>query len=326
MPSGNIELNNLRAPPTESEGFVRFGGIGLESELLRGSIALGGFYRLAGFPLPSKLLQRIADVAGEIPAIALCPDFETGSWRRKQLADHLFDWLPDVALRPKEREALLYEPQKTLARSCRRLFDVDDPSKRGEIGEILLHAACRQEFGTTPFVARLFYKMRTNDSVTSVDVVHVLYNEETAEFELWLGEAKLYEDVQQARYKALESIKPLWDPEFLSEMKALIGPKIDEKAPHEKELSWLFEEETSLDQIVKRLVIPICLSADFSATVEATERNDAYIASVEKELEATKAYFAERIPVEVSFVVIFIPLDCKATLEEMFNEKVKSFL
>jgi hypothetical protein len=176
-------------------------------------------------------LHRIVDLPGVPRCVALCPDFENESWRYKALAAHLLDWLPDVALRPKEREALLYEPYKTLARSCRRLFDTDDPSKRGEVGEILLHAACRQEFGTAPFVARLFYKMRTNDSVTSVDIVHVLYNEHEKKLELWLGEAKLFDNVQTARYKALASVKPLWDPEFLGEMKALIGPKIDEAAP-----------------------------------------------------------------------------------------------
>ncbi|MEH2504055.1 hypothetical protein V1290_002866 [Bradyrhizobium sp. AZCC 1578] len=280
---------------------------------------------MVSFPLPAKLLKRIAEIPGERDSIVLCPDFEMGTWRYRQLAEHLFDWLPDVALRPKEREAFLFEPSKTLARSCRRLFDTDDPSKRGEVGEILLHAACRQEFGTAPFVARLFYKMRTNDSVTSVDVVHVLMNEE-GQLELWLGEAKLYDDVQAARYKALASVEPLWSPDFLTEMKALIGPKIDEHAPYERELAWLFEEETSLDQIIKRIVVPICIAADFDATKLSSERSKEYLSSVTDELNAAKKYFAERIPAEVNFVVIFIPLDCKGKLESAVNRRVQSFL
>lgn len=276
--------------------------------------------------MPSQLLERIVELPGGARSIALCPDFETGSWRYKRLAEHLFDWLPDVALRPKEREALLFEPNKTLAHSCRRLFDTDDPSKRGEVGEVLLHAACRQEFGTAPFVARLFYKMRTNDSVTSVDVVHVLYNEDDRKLELWLGEAKLYDDVQAARYKAYESVRPLWDPEFLSEMKALIGPKIEENAPYAEELEWLFEDETSLDKIVERLVIPICIASDFDPTKAETSRTAEYVALVTEELEAARKYLQDRIPAEVSFVVIFVPLDCKEKLENAVNEKVKSYL
>jgi len=281
---------------------------------------------MSGFKLPTKLLHRIVDISGSSPAIALCPGFESGDWRHKQLAAHLFDCLPDVALRPQERETLAHEPHKLLAKSCRRLFDTEDPSARGEIGEIVLHAACRQEFGTAPFVARLFYKMRTNDSVTSVDVVHVLYNEEEEQLELWLGEAKLYENAQQARYKAFESIKPLWDPEFLAEMKALIGPKIEAGSPYEEELAWLFEDETSLDDIVSRLVIPICIAADFDPTKTATSRTDDYIESVKKELKAAKKYLEEKIPTEISFVVIFVPMDCKEKLETAINKKVQAFL
>jgi hypothetical protein len=277
------------------------------------------------FPIPTKLMIRIAELPGARPSIALCPDFELGAWRYKQLAEHLFDWLPDVALRPRERQAFLYEPNKTLARACRRLFDTDDPSKRGEVGEVLLHAACRQEYGTAPFVARLFYKMRSNDSVTSVDVVHVLMNDDN-ELELWLGEAKLYDDVQTAKYRALKSVEPLWDPDFLVEMKALVGPKIDENAPHEKELNWLFEEETSLDQIIARIVIPICIAADFAPTIAGTARDEAYLAAVKSELVAAHKYLIERIPVEVRFVVIFVPLDCKQKLETAVNARVQSYL
>jgi len=276
--------------------------------------------------LPAKLLQRIVELPEGSLAIALCPDFEGGSWRSKQLAAHLFDWLPDVALRPRERDTLSHEPHKLLAKSCARLFKTSDPSDRGEIGEIILHAACRQEFGTAPFVARLFYKMRTNDSVTSVDVVHLLYNNNTKQIELWLGEAKLYEDPQQARYKALASIQPLWDPEFLSEMKALIGPKIEQGGPHAEELAWLFEDETSLDNIVGRIVIPICIAADFDLTKATTTRTQAYIEGVKAELKSCKTYFKSRIPVNISFVIIFVPMDCKEKLADEINRKVRAFL
>lgn len=281
---------------------------------------------MSGLRLPSKLLHRVVELNDTSPAIALCPDFESGFWRYKQLAAHLFDWLPDVALRPKEREALLHEPHKLLARSCRRLFDTDDPSARGEVGEIILHAACRQEFGTTSFVARLFYKMRTNDSVTSVDVVHAVYNESEEKLELWLGEAKLYKDVRQARYKAFQSVEALWNPEFLSEMKALIGPKIESGMPHEEELSWLFEDETSLDNIISRIVIPICIAADFDPTKKTKSRTRDYIREIETELRSIHEYFQGKIPDKVSFVVIFVPLDCKDKLEDAINKKAQAFL
>lgn len=278
------------------------------------------------FPIPSQLLHRICSLRDGPTAIALCPDFERSNWRFKRLSDHVFDWLPDVALRPDERMAMLFESHKTLATSCRRLFDTDEPEKRGEVGEILLHAICRQEFGSIPIVARLFYKMRTNDSVTGVDVVHIVYDDQKDNLELWLGEAKLYSSLREAKYKALKSIEPLWDAEFLSEMKALVGPKVDASAKYAEALSWLFADETSLDQIIDRLVVPICIACDYEATFAAERRSQEYISQIEAELQSIQKYFDERVPTDIDIVCIFVPMDCKEKLETTFNEKLRSML
>ncbi|MBE7243385.1 MAG: DUF1837 domain-containing protein [Actinomycetospora chiangmaiensis] len=277
-------------------------------------------------PIPTRFLQRICTATDAPIAVALCPDFEDGAWRFKRLADHVFDWLPDVALRPRERQAMLHEPHRTLAHSCRRLFDLDEVDKRGEIGEILLHAICRQEFSTTPLVARLFYKMRSNDSVTSVDVVHLLHDDEKSTFELWMGEAKLYSSVEAAKRKALKSIQQIWSIDFLSELKALIGPKIESDERHAQKLDWLFSDTTSLDKIVERLVIPICIACDFIPTSLYRERDKNYIAEVENTLIAIQQYFLERTPKHVKIVCIFLPMDSKKKLETAVNKKVKSFL
>jgi hypothetical protein len=276
--------------------------------------------------LPTPLLERIAEITVSPVAIALCPDFQGGDWRWKRLADHVMDWLPDVAFRPKEKQALLYEPRKQLALACRRFFDVEDPEKRGEIGEVLLHLACRQEFGTTPFVARLFYKMRTNDSVTSIDMAHLLYDEQADELELWLGEAKLYDSLDRAKARAIQSVSALWDAEFLAEMKALIGPKVEASAEYAEKLNWLFADETSLDHLVDRIVIPICLAADYPPTKAATRRTPEYIEIVEAELAALRKYVADRVPQSVQVVCIFVPMDSKESLETEVNKQVQSYL
>lgn len=274
---------------------------------------------------PSPLLTKIIYIPDEPVSIALCPDFEFGSWRYKQLAAHLFDWLPDVALRPHEREALLYEPNKQLSTAARRLFDVEDADLRGEIGEILVHIACRQEFGTIPFVSRLFYKMRSNDSVTSVDIVHLNEEKKSKKIHLWLGEAKIYQDLDQAKYAAFQSIEPLWDQDFLAEMKALIGPKMEKQASSE-ELIWLFSDETSLDNIVDRIVIPICIACDFDPTKEATKRTESYIEEVKNGVENIRNYMKKKIPTEIKFVCIFIPMDNKNKLCSEVNKKAKAMI
>lgn len=277
------------------------------------------------FQCPKPLLQRVAELEGDPVGIALCPDFENTQWRHKALVDHLFDWLPETALRPEERLALRDEPNKLLARAAIRVFKETDPSKRGELGEILLHAACRQEFGTLPVIPRLFYKMRSNDQVTGVDVVQLTYDESTNKLDLWAGEAKLYDDLQQAKYRALKSVTGLWDAVVLSEMKALVGPKISDTAPYVETLNWLFEEETSLDEIIDRIVIPICLAVDFDPTKKASKRTQAYLAEVRSALREIREYYIERVPKEVRFVCIFVPLDNKKSLEERMLKKLESY-
>lgn len=278
------------------------------------------------FPVPEALLECIAETPDYPLAVSFCPDFELGSWRYRLLAEHLFVWLPDVALQSRERQALLFQPNKQLAWSCRRLFDVANPDKRGEIGEIILHALCRQEFKTVPFVARLFFKMRTNDSITSIDVAHVYYDEGTAKLELWIGEAKLYDDMQAARYAALSSIRPLWDNAFLKEMKALIGPKIDPLCPFKEQLNALFKDNASLDQIISKIVVPICLAADFPPTVTSSNRSAEYVTFVEKEMLAAREYFVRRVPAHVTFVIFLVPLDSKTKLETAVNDRVITYL
>ena len=277
------------------------------------------------FKCPKPLLDRVVELEGNPIGIALCANFENSQWRHKALVEHLFDWLPETALRPEERLALRDEPNKLLARAAMRVFKQKDPSKRGELGEVLLHAACRQEFGTLPVIPRLFYKMRSNDQVTGVDVVHLTYDQETDKLDLWLGEAKLYDDLSQAKYSALNSVKALWDAVNLSEMKALVGPKIEPTAPYAEKLNWLFEEETSLDEIVDRIVIPICLAVDFDLTKQANKRTKQYLSAVRRTLNEIRKYYKARIPKDVRFVCVFVPLDNKKSLEKRMVKKLESY-
>lgn len=277
------------------------------------------------FKTPKRLLERVIELDNSPVAIALCPDFELGEWRHKAVIEHLFDWLPEAALTPTERELLRDEPNKLLSRAAIRVFKNTDPEKRGEVGEILLHAICRQEFGTLPLIPRLFYKMRSNDSITSVDVVHLTVDPHTKKIGLWMGEAKLFDNVKRAMYSAYDSLKAFWDPEFLKEAKALIGPKIDSNAPYAETLAWLFEEETSLDEIVDRITIPICLAADFDPTKITSRRTEEYLSEVQSELESIREYYSDRIPADIHFVCIFVPLDCKEKMSSRMLKKLESY-
>src|SRR4051812_15581790 len=99
--------------------------------------------------------------------------------------------------------------------AARRVYESDHYRKRGEFGELLLHAALRSHFNSESAVSKLFYKTGDNDTVKGFDCVHVVANEETNGLELWLGEAKFYADVADAMQKAIASLEELTETQRL---------------------------------------------------------------------------------------------------------------
>jgi hypothetical protein len=143
----------------------------------------------------------------------------------EQLAKHLTEWVLEFSLRTSERE--LIPPGRIVAvvrEAASRVYATDAVS-RGEAGELLLHAACRQEFGTQQLVARLYYKSSLDQQVHGFDCVHFRTGA-GGKIELWLGESKLYSDVNSAIARARISIKEHLDRGFLKFQKLLILPKI----------------------------------------------------------------------------------------------------
>ncbi|WP_256809089.1 DUF1837 domain-containing protein [Bradyrhizobium sp. Bra64] len=151
-------------------------------------------------PAPPVISVIYSELNASVPGIVCCAGYELGQWRTARLAKHLLDWLPDCALTAEEKSAIEpLQPYRTLETAARRFFKVDAKGPRGELGELLIHALCVQEFKTRQFVARLFYKMRTNNTITGFDIVHLKHDAATDDLELWLGEAKFHKDFDQGK-------------------------------------------------------------------------------------------------------------------------------
>src|SRR5262249_44582485 len=137
--------------------------------------------------------------------------------------------------------------------AAKRIYKTEKSETRGEIGELLLHAICRQFSGTFPSVSKIYYKNSSNDVVKGFDLVHTRYDNATQELELWLGEAKFFTSAREAVREAIRSIKKHLDAGFLRSEKILIGGKVSTDTPGYSKLEWLFDRDTPLDQIFQRL-------------------------------------------------------------------------
>jgi hypothetical protein len=273
---------------------------------------------------PSGFLTRLypPDLA-VLGRNAYCAGFEMQAWRCDEFAFHLASWLPDYALIESELKAGHGDWLLKLRQAAVRVYTTNRFKNRGEIGEIALHAICREFFGTIPIAPRVFYKTASNDVVKAFDLVHARIPS-TGPIEIWLGESKIYRRGQIAIKSAIVSIGQHIKAGFLSREKLLIGPTIPKETIRYQEVENLFKQQTSLDELMKHAVFPIAILCDSASAVTAQQHDAAYLASIKNELEALVAHVqASGINAKLKIVLIYVPLARKLDLVKAFDKRLK---
>jgi HamA len=273
---------------------------------------------------PERFLENLHRTEVEkLSSDLFCAGYELGKWRCKDFAFHLAEWLPDYALPEEELRMNHANSLLKINQAAIRVYTSAKYEKRGEAGEIALHAVCRDFFGTIPISPRVFYKSASNDVVKAFDMVHARFPSDSP-IEIWLGESKLYTSGSSAISEAISSIKAHIDAGFLSNEKILLGPQIPKTTPRYAEVSSIFKKQTSLDELLSRAVFAIGILCDSLSAKDAKERDAQYLAGVKKELEAfTVTLNASGLPAKFKMVFIYIPLPSKAQLVEAFDARLK---
>ena len=277
--------------------------------------------------MPPPLLRTVVRRIQDVPGLAgVCAGFEAGEWRYDQLAEHIVEWLPEFALNEREFNALSgANARRALRAAAETIYKSSKYATRGEVGEILLHAIIRQEFGSVPAISKVFFKDAPNDTVKGFDAVHVV--EAPDGLELWLGEVKLYQDVVSAVRDVVEELKQHTHIPYLRSEFAAIWRKVDHDHPHREALERLLAGNVTMDEVFKRLCIPVLLTYD-STTVAAHARTDAtYEAAITAEFEKHHQRFCKmQLPGEIRIILILLPMNNKAKLLERFDAKLKGMM
>ena len=279
---------------------------------------------MSNLSIPKPLLRAVVKRINEVPGVAgMCAGFEADEWRYDQLAEHIMEWLPDFALN--EREVISLggaNARRALRVAAQNIYTSHKYATRGEVGEILLHAIIRQEFGSVPAISKVFFKDASNDTVKGFDAVHVVTTVDG--LELWLGEVKLYRDMASAVRDVICELKEHTRIPYLRSEFAAIWRKVDRDHPHRAALEKLLEQNVTMDEVFKRLCIPVLLTYD-SATVAAHQRTDAaYEAAIKEEFERHYQRFCTNdLPGEIKIILILLPMNTKAKLLERFDAKLK---
>jgi hypothetical protein len=275
--------------------------------------------------IPTPLLEVLVQDLDLDPTLsALCAGYELGDWRAAQLADHLFEWLPEFALTFSERERFADTTAvRLLKRAAQVVYATDKYQRRGEFGELLLHAVVRQLFGSVPAISKLFYKDSSNDTVKGFDAVHVVPVNDR--LELWLGEVKFYEDVNTAIRDVVAELHDHTRVDYLRSEFALIVNKIDNAWPFSERLKRLLDPTTSLDEVFDCLRIPVLLTYDSNVVSGHESWADPYRERFEEEVRDVCSKFADKDLPDVTIHLLLVPLKEKRALLAALQAKLEAW-
>lgn len=273
---------------------------------------------------PARFLVNLSTKSyAELSSSIYCAGFEMGKWRCSQLAFHLAEWLPDYALLEEELRVNHANMLLKLNQAAVRVYTSPKYEKRGEAGEIALHAICRDYFETIPISPRVFYKSASNDVIKAFDMVHARLPDGEP-LELWLGESKLWEKGESAIADAISSVRKHIDAGFLANEKIILGPQIPKDTPRYEEIVKLFHKSTSLDMFLKSAVFVVGILCDSESIREAQEHDAKYISGIETELDKLATSLNKSgLPATLRMLLIYVPIASKESLVAAFDSRLK---
>jgi hypothetical protein len=273
---------------------------------------------------PEPFLEvRVQELTINPSAIGLCVGYEVGEWRAAQFADHVMEWLPEFALTYSELLGIHSGNMVALMReAASKIYKTEKFRNRGEFGELFLHAAIRQVFGAIPAISKIYYKSARNDTVKGFDAVHVIATNEG--FELWLGEAKFYSDINSAITDVVKELQTHTQRDYLRDEFVLISGKLDAKWPHAEELKKLLSPRTSLDEVFKRVSMPVLLTYDSPTIAKFHECSENYKKDFHDEIMAHHRTFStKKLPKTLTIHLFLMPLETKKKVICELDKKLR---
>lgn len=276
---------------------------------------------------PAPFLEvRVRDLDLEPTITGLCTGYEDGTWRDNDLAGYMFEYLPEFALRHNELGPKGHaEWVPRLVEAAKVVYTTEKFKRRGEFGELLLHAVIRELWNTEPAVSKIYYKDAPNDTVKGFDAVHLVCPED-GDLELLLGEVKFYKSVNSAMTDVAKELRDHFKANWLKAEFAAVTRKVDPGWPRAEEFKELLHRRKSLDEIVDRIRVPVLLTYESDCVAANSVCDDKYTAELTEEVLAFQAKFAEKkLPADVVIDLLLVPLHQKKDLITALNKKLKSW-
>ena len=276
--------------------------------------------------MPTKFFNVIIHKNESIPDLhGICAGFEGEQWRKEQLVDHLFEYLPEFALNYSEYEDLCGDNAiSKIRQAAANIYKSQKFKSRGEFGELLLHSVIRETYSTIPAISKIFYKDGPNETVKGFDAVHVIDLGKT--LELWLGEAKFYSDISAAICSVVKELKQHVEIRYIRSEFIAITNKIDKNWKHSDKFKKMLDPNTSLDDVFENTCIPVLLTYDSNVLAKYKISCAAYLEEITQEFTGLHSKFCNKLgKFPVTIHLFLLPLNTKEELVKCFDNKLRGW-
>jgi hypothetical protein len=277
---------------------------------------------------PPALFEVRVQIVDTAPtARGLCTGYDRNGWRNSDLADYLFEYLPDFALRYDELGPAGHDLWVTkLREAAQSVYTTDKFKRRGEFGELLLHAVIRELWESEPAVSKLYYKDGPNETVKGFDAVHVVVPS-NGPLELLLGEVKFYKSIDKAMTDVAKELRDHFgNDDWLRSEFIAVTRKVSEAWPHAAELSQLLHRRRTIADILERVRVPVMLTYESPCVDKHNACHEEYCSELEAEITNLQERFAGRdLPSDVVVDLLLVPLERKAELIKQLELRLKAW-
>lgn len=269
-------------------------------------------------------------------------DFADGHWRFSRFQKFIWDNIADTALSSAERNALSNQNFSMLVEAAKKLRltdSEDDIGKGSELAEIVLYGIMKHHYGALPVVPKIFHKQNNQDNAKGADSVHIVVDGN--DFSIWMGEAKFYNDIKNARLASIvESVGNALQSDKLekensivtniNDLDHLIGDAILRSS-----IKTCLQSSASIDDLKSRLHVPILMLHECAITKACKRLTKDYKDSViEYHKGRAQSYFKKQVEElkakvflyeEITFHLILFPVPEKKKIVDNFLGNVKHY-
>ena len=282
--------------------------------------------------------------------VSLVNGFEEGHWMKKNFQNFIYNNIAETALKAEDRIKIVDDSYSCLVESAKhlRLIDKDgvdeetkkkDKGRGSEIAEIVLYGIMKHHFNAIPAIPKIYYKQNDKMNALGDDSVHIVLTKD-GDFQIWLGEAKFYNDLEDKRFgEPLDSIAQMLNPAIIrKEIGILTGLNeldvvLRDNLEMLEKVKSVLKNFTSIDEIKERLHVPILLLHECEITNCATRLSEEYKKKIiAYHYDRAINYFKKQIIKfkdyvdydKINFHLILFPVPKKSEIVEWFISRAKT--